>query len=313
MFPKQVPINQETIERLTKLYKEAYAQIVGEIDGATSFGVANRKAILQQIQEILTQFNSDVTGLINTTISGSYESGAMQAVKQLETVGGELTVSTGFNRIHKEAIAALVDDTARAFGESIQGVNRSAQALLSKGVKEQITQQLAVGKIGGSAMRQIKNSVVGTLKSEGLDSLVDKAGRGWTLDRYAEMLIRTKAVEARNRGMVNRIAENDYDLVQVSAHGASDVCGDWEGKILSVTGQTDGYPTVDEAEGDGLFHPNCRHAINVLVPELAAVTNAYNPNIDTLTGEEFIDEVDEDFKDLARPPKQQIGTKTPAN
>ena len=93
--------------------------------------------------------------------------------------------------------------------------------------------------------------------------------------RYSEMLIRTKAVEARSTGMMNRIVENDYDLVQVSSHGATDVCGKWEGEILSVTGNTPGYKTVQMATDDGLFHPNCRHAMNVIVSNLAAETKAY--------------------------------------
>jgi hypothetical protein len=95
------------------------------------------------------------------------------------------------------------------------------------------------------------------------------------------MLFRTKVVEARNRGLINRMVENNYDLVQVSAHGATDVCAEWEGKILSAMGQTPGYPTVAEAEADGLFHPNCRHAINVLIPSLAKMTDAYDPDVET--------------------------------
>ena len=34
----------------------------------------------------------------------------------------------------------------------------------------------------------------------------------------------------------------------------------WEGKILSLTGKTPNFPTLEEARAAGLFHPNCRHA-----------------------------------------------------
>lgn len=293
MFPRSVELDEEQIARLEKLYKAAYAKIVGEIEGATNFGVANRKAILKQIEGILKEFGSEVNGLIEEDIPALYEDGAQLAVKQLQNVGADVKFKTGFNKIHEEAISALIDDTANAFGESMQGVNRSAQNLLGKAVREQITQQMAIGKVGGEALKEIKKTVVGTLRTEGLDSLVDKAGRGWTLDRYAEMLIRTKAVEARNRGMANRLAENDYDLVQVSSHGATDVCADWEGKILSVTGQTEGYDTVADAEADGLFHPNCKHAINVIVPELALKTRAY----DTGSGS-YLDSAEDELNDI---------------
>ena len=137
---------------------------------------------------------------------------------------------------------------------------------------------MAEGFIGGKALREVRQTIKGVLQEQGLDSLVDKGGRSWSLDRYSEMLFRTKAVETRNRGLANRMAENDYDLVQVSSHGAPDVCGPWESKILSVTGNTPGYPTVADAEAGGLFHPNCKHAINVLIPSLSKLTRAYFPD-----------------------------------
>ena len=38
----------------------------------------------------------------------------------------------------------------------------------------------------------------------------------------------------------------------------------WEGRIVSLTGATDGFPTMEEAKADGLFHPNCTHRIEYL-------------------------------------------------
>lgn len=311
-YPTSVSLNEGELLRLNDLYKSAYTQIQGELEGATSFGVANKKAILSQIEEILKEYGTDVNGTIAIQIEDAYKTGANQVIDQLQSQDAPLTNTANFNRVHKDAIELLSRDTQNAFLESMQGVSRSITRIVSDGAKAQITQKLATGKIQGSALRTIKAGVVQAFKEDGLTALVDKGGRQWSLDTYANMLIRTKAVEARNAGVANRMAENNYDLVQVSAHGASDVCADWEGVILSVSGQTDGYPTVDEAENDGLFHPNCLHAINAIVPDLAAETNAYNPNIDTVTGEDFVDEVDAKFKDAYKPPDQTVGTKTPA-
>jgi hypothetical protein len=310
--PNQVEIDERDLERLTHLYKTAYAQIIAEMETATDFGIRNRKAILLQIQGILKELDSDSAGILDNMITQQYETGATAAVDQLQQVSDDIPAKIGFNRIHKEAIAAIVSETQTAFAQSIQGIYRSSSRFLNQAVKDQLTEQMALGKLKGEALRTIKRNVVGKLREEGLSAITDKAGRQWTLDRYAEMLIRTKSVEARNTGMMNRTIENDYDLAQVSAHGATDQCAPWEGVIISLRGETPGYPTLADAEAAGLFHPNCRHAINTLVPELAAVTNAYNPNIDTLTGAEFVDQVDEKFKGLTKPATQKIGTKTPA-
>jgi hypothetical protein len=294
-FPQTITISPDTIDRLTALYNTAAAQIIEEIETATNFGTANRQAILRQIADIMDELGAELDDTTRKEIESYYKAGANSAVTQLEAVGADIGVATGFNKIHNEAIAALVDETSAAFAESIRGVSRSTQQLLSQAVKEQITEQLAVGKISGETLRHIKANVVDTLKQQGLTALKSKPytnkngtiiSRSWSLDDYAEMLIRTKSVEARNRGLANRVAENGYDLVQVSMHGATDVCAKWEGKILSYSGDTPGYPTLQSAIDDGLFHPNCRHAINVLVPELAKLTKAYLPNDQTLPPDE---------------------------
>lgn len=288
VYPLQVEVNEANILKITNTFKSAYSQIVEEITGASSFGVANRKAILGQIEDILSDLGEDVQSFIARELPNYYKVGAGDAIKQLRNVGADISVSEGFNRIHRDAIFALVDETAEAFGQSITGVNRSARLLLGKATREAITQQIATGSISGASLREVQRYIVGLLQEQGLDALIDKGGHGWTLDRYAEMLFRTKAVEARNRGLANRMVENGYDLVQVSNHNSDhEACAVWEGKILSISGDTTEFDgeeieTVADAESAGLFHPNCKHAINVLIPSLARRTQAYDQDTGSL-------------------------------
>jgi len=283
MYPKQVELNEQNLQKLVASLKKTHTQIVAEIKGATDFGVANRKQILAQIEKILEESGQDVQKWLEKEMPEYYKTGADHAVKQLDNIGAEVAVTKGFNKVHKETITALIDDSSRAFGESLSGVGRSANMILGKATREILTQEMAKGLTAGEALRTVKNQIVGMIEETGIGALVDKSGKTWQLDTYAEMLFRTKAVEARNRGLVNRVAENDYDLVQVSQHGgACDACEAWEGKILSVTGKTKGYETVADAEADGLFHPNCRHAINVIIPKLASMTKAYDNSQETV-------------------------------
>lgn len=282
MYPAQVEVNEANILKVTSTFKRAYKDVLSEITTATDFGVANRRAILAQIEGILTELGTDVQAFLEEELPGYYEIGSEQAVRQLRNVGADVAVQEGFNRIHSDAIVALVDDTARAFGESLTGIQRSADLVLGKATRELLTQQMAKGFIGGEAIATVRKVIKGTIQEQGLSALVDKGGHKWTLDRYADMLFRTKAVEARNRGLANRMTENGYDLVQVSTHFTEhEECRVWEGKILSLTGETKGYPTVADAERAGLFHPNCKHAINVLIPKLAKMTSAYDPETKT--------------------------------
>lgn len=283
LYPEQVAINEDRLQLLTQTYKQAYVDIAREINGATNFGVANRKAILAQIEQILADLGTNINDFINDELPGYYKVGADDAVRQLENVGADVGIREGFNRVHNEAITALVDETGRAFAESIRGVGRSAQLLLGKATRDLITQRMAKGLIAGEALTQVRREIKGILQEQGLASLIDKGGKTWSLENYSEMLFRTKAVEARNRGLANRMVENGYDLVQVSQHmGSCELCRPWEHQILSLTGSTKGYPTVAQAERGGLFHLRCRHAMNVLIPSLAKRTRAYDPNTKTL-------------------------------
>lgn len=187
-------------------------------------------------------------------------------------------LETGFTTINKSAVEALVSDAQKSFGDALSTVNRSARQIFNQATQQAIKDRLASGEIGGLDRVKIASDIKQIVADQGVAALTDKGGRQWTLDRYAEMLTRTKIVEARNTGLGHKLAQNGFDLVEVSSHGATDVCGDWEGKILSLSGQTDGYPTVDEATADGLFHPNCEHAVNAIVPDLSTLTVAYNPD-----------------------------------
>lgn len=286
MYPTEVKVNEEAIARLVNTYKRAYKEIVKELEGATDFGVYHRKALLKQIEGTLEALGENTQEFLEKELPKYYVSGANDAVTQMKAIDAPLRVSKGFSRIHKEAIAALVDDSAKAFAEALTGVNRNANVMLNKAVREEMTQRLATGQIKGEALKKTKQTIIAQIKDQGIDALKSKAyttkngvvvRQTWTLDRYSEMLIRTKAVEARNRGFGNRMVENGYDLVQVSRHFSThEACRVWEGKILSMTGANKAFPTVQKAEEEGLFHPNCKHAINALHMDLARETMAWD-------------------------------------
>ena len=83
------------------------------------------------------------------------------------------------------------------------------------------------------------------------------------------MATRSTTGQAAIEGAIQRLQDNDYDLVIVSFHADScPLCGPWEGQILSISGKSDQYPSLDEAIADGLFHPNCGHSLGAYIPGL---------------------------------------------
>lgn len=266
---KPVRLNEKEIEKLISTYKKAYKSVVGEILTVKDFRIRTRKQTLSNIREILVDLKVDIDSFVEKEIEILYRGGALDAVRELKYQGADVGSKTSFNRIHQDAIKSLVSETQDAFAVSMQGVAKDAKYVLGKAVRDQITARLLEGKITGKVRREIQKNIINDLKESGLTALIDKGGRRWSLEAYTNMLISTKGTEARNRGTANRLAELGYDLVLVTTHNTSHrECAVWEGKILSLTGETSGYPTVAEATDLGLFHPNCKHAINAFVPEL---------------------------------------------
>lgn len=238
-----------------------------------------------------------------------YLDGANVAIQDLRAIGVEISKSKNFAVINAEALKSLTDEVALSFAQSIQALSRNGRNLINDAFRQQLNMIIAQGKLTGEARLTISNAIKQAIEDKGITSITDKAGRNWTFDRYAEMLARTKAVEARNQGLTNRMLGSGYDLVQISNHHTDhQACAVWESKILSLTGQTPtgtilpgGFKvagTLEEAKSRGLFHPNCKHAMNVLVPSLAAKTKAYDNPYNRLTPAEKADR-DKAFRDRA--------------
>ena len=272
----EVKIRQGSLDKLVEIYKQTYLNIVKEINDATAAGKIQRFRVMARINKELEVLGIDVDKWVQQQIPQYYLSGANDALQDLREMGVDVS-KLGMASINKEAISVLTDDVSMSFADGITSISRNARRVIDDALRQQINSILAMGKLEGETRVAIAASVKELLTKEGLGVLTDRGGKTWSFDTYANMLVRTKAVEARNQGLANMMLQNGYDLVQVSNHNSDHpACADWEGEVLSLTGNTPDYATLQEAIDAGLFHPNCQHAINVLVPELAAKTEAYD-------------------------------------
>lgn len=281
-----VKIRPGDIDSLIQIYENAYTNIVKSLVDSTKFGKIQKIRTMMAIRTELERMGVDVDKWVQDTIPQYYLDGANVAVQDLRALGVD-TSAVGIAVVNKQAIAALTDETALSFAEGITALGRDGQRILNDAIKQQLNFIVADGKLTGAARKTISANIEAKLKENGLTSLTDKAGHQWSFDVYARMLARTKAVEARNQGLANRMLASGYDLVQISNHNSKHpACARWEGKIVSITGKTPagtqlpgGYEvagSMDEAKADGLFHPNCEHSANVFHANLAAVTHAYD-------------------------------------
>lgn len=110
--------------------------------------------------------------------------------------------------------------------------------------------------------KKLADDLLKVLKENGVTFFFDKAGRKWKIENYVKMRTMTETVQAQRVAFFTRGVQYDVDLVRIkhlNIHSTCQLCAPFENKILSITGNTSGYMTIQEASLQGLFHPNCDH------------------------------------------------------
>lgn len=190
-------------------------------------------ATKQYLDDIKNQF---------LTMNRQYYDGAVKAVRYLGNVFSQLQPS--------DIISAGIEEINLIVKEAV--INEMTGAQLAKqlsdyidndtlGIFNKVTDQSGITKL------QSINSVTGKVINYDPVSL-------------AETWSRTAMRDMTERARHDYYLANKLDLVIVSSHGdACPLCVPWEGRVLSITGKTEGYYTVDQAKAAGLMHPNCEH------------------------------------------------------
>jgi len=178
--------------------------------------------------------------------------------------------------IHQEAIQVLVnelqDDLLDTTTRLQRGLRRVVQRTsLAAAQDRAVTESVAKGILEGKGRRVVAREIRDNILKEYADKPLIINGRTYNVQSYADMVARTKTAEAQTAGTVNRIVESGHDLAMVTSHGAPDACSLYEGKVVSLSGTSEKYPSIDSLpRGGPPFHPNCKHGLAPYVEELAS-------------------------------------------
>jgi len=251
-------MSEQEAERLARLYQKAEQEIERAILRAISRGNDTRylEGVKRNIQAILKDLQEGSRTWCEQAIPRLYAAGAKAAEAGLADKGMNLV--TGFGAVHQQAAQLLAEASYNRLVEVTATIGRRV---------DDIYRQLSLEAVRGSVIgydtwRTAARRLRDDLAEQGITGFADRAGRRWNMRTYAEMVGRTVTAEAHRMGTANRILEHGIDLVRITGHeGPCEMCGPWEGRILSLTGRTEGYPTLEYAQSRGLYHPNCRHAM----------------------------------------------------
>lgn len=228
----------------------------------------------------------------------------------LKKVRAELDHMEG--TISDEMLAVALDDYQAAYAASVQqaaavspvaaGVNTAAvgmvtevQAIAAAGTAQLLKTHHQILRSASDAYQSVVATVVtraavtgvanpalvqdalDMMADRGIVAFVDRSGRRWGIDTYADMAVRTARNNSLNEGNIRGWEDAGLELVQGSWHPASaPQCVPFQRQLMAVkgsagvrtvinatTGEEETVNVVDTLRGAiarGWHHPNCRHS-----------------------------------------------------
>lgn len=272
-IPQRV-LNQ-SVEHITKFYakeyKKLYLEVLDMMTDTFSYGENPKQSelmsVMAQIENRLNQLNSKVSEEVKKEIQKNYASGHANHTILVEKVT-ELAILqqyVPFSLVNNYMAEQLMADTM----EDLLFATEHTKRQLKKIIRDTYSKHMALAGLEGTnykeLMKQIKSELTRkgfsvTIQKDGFVGIIDRLGRKWNLKTYVEMVVNTKMSQAYHEGMKDKAIETGKDLAQVSENSSVTPCKYFEGMIISMTGQTQGYMTYDQLKATGMiFHPNCRH------------------------------------------------------
>lgn len=247
---QQKELNKSSKE-LSNIFSKSQLRILGIILAVKYFTKSEKDEALVAIGLELKSLSKRTDSWLDRNISKYYNMGNTEA----SGVIGASTIKTASS---KAMLQGLKDSASTSINDAISGIHRSSSRILDKAMQAKLKARIAEGKVSGETLKQIADSVAGDLSKKGI-YLIDSAGRKWDVVNYSELYSRTELMNTYNEGVSDQMLQHDVDLAYVTSYASCqcDICQEWEGKVLSLTGKTKGYPTLDDAYASGLFHPNC--------------------------------------------------------
>lgn len=233
--------------------------------GLRAFSIAQ---LQREARRVVSRLRGDSDKAVRDAIDNAYRGNVADVVSILS--GFDLTPAV---RADPAAIAAL----ERALNDRLEATYRRILRWPNDVYRQVIGRATGYALSGDAGTRlAAAQSALDEFAARGVTGFVDAAGNNWNLASYTEMATRTSILNAGREGRFQAVIDAGRDLVVVSySANPCHECEIWEGEVLSLSGGSMDYPSLDEASGGHLFGPNCTHSAD---PWVEGLTQVGEPN-----------------------------------
>lgn len=250
------------IEKLIETYTKAEKNLIDIIvkkkikGNSTRFYTEMLKQVQQEILRLKvfnTQWATDITKQL-------YLQAFEEQLKLLQIEGYTFTA------LHKQAIEIITNNMINSLNNAVDVVGRRTEDAIRDIGLSSTVDKFATGYTIKQQQKQLKEELL----DKNITCIQDKLGRNINVTSYASMVARSVVAETQNTCIKNLAKEYNHDLVKMTHHATScHICSPYEGKIYSISGNSDKYPSLKTVPGfrDGYnnIHPNCRHRLHIWV------------------------------------------------
>ena len=250
--------------------------------GASEPGWETRKLVevwrlRARVQAIIDRLASVGEGSIADVIREAWDEGVRVGAAEMAIEGSAARFGTTNVRAVNELVTEAVTRVRSTYGQILREVLDVYRDVVYKATGPMV--------VGTRTRQEAIQAALDAFADRGIRGFIDRRGRRWEIETYAEMAVRTAAARAQIAGTLDRFVAAGRDLVICSDHPREcPKCRPWEGRVLSITGATppgtvleDGTvvaATVATAQAQGWQHPNCRHNMTAYVVGLTEVPSA---------------------------------------
>lgn len=207
---------------------------------------------------------------------------------------GQFVRAMGSRRHMTNLATIIAAQTAQGMNEVLERQN-IALAKDQATLWYDVTAEAIARHQAGELTRAVMERGVTRLANSGLETIDYISGTKTTIDAALRRHIVSQANQARNRLLMQRMDEWEWDLVFVDAHfGARPSHAEWQGKVYSRSGRSTEYPPLVESTGygtvTGLCGANCYHYMTPYVPgysELPDMDYSEQERITGMTSDEY--------------------------
>lgn len=262
---------EEIADGLVEVYSQARERMLEAVSnrlarGVGKYGWAERKTgeVLEahhQLESNLQKAQREREKLISDSIDRAYLTGSQQFHTDMIHALGAL----GIEHVSPNAAKAayILADLNNSLNAAERRILRQFDDKYAD-VIGAVSSKMATGIYN---TRQALGEALTAFADQGITGFIDRSGRHWTLENYAEMALLTAIERSTISGYVDTMESYGYDLAVIDGHaGSCPICAAWEGVIISVSGDNPDFPSLGEAENDGCFHPRCLHGIHTYYP-----------------------------------------------